>query len=136
LPSRARPSGGKDSAGAPRERKTNAPRGARLRKLRQKRGATDDQPDRQADEVRDQRRSLAGLARYPSASPSDREEYFSIPDARAFTERQRGKGIHTELIVYQGAGHAFFNDARPAVYEPTAANDAWRRTLALFGSLR
>lgn len=66
----------------------------------------------------------------------DKEEYFSIPDARAFTERQRARGIKTELVVYQGAGHAFFNDARPAVYEPTAANDAWRRTLALFGSLR
>jgi len=35
--------------------------------------------------------------------------------------------------VYPNAGHAFYNDDRPEVFRPEAANDAWRRTLAHFG---
>jgi carboxymethylenebutenolidase len=33
------------------------------------------------------------------------------------------------MHVYEGAGHAFFNDTR-ASYRPQAAADAWQRTLA------
>ena len=35
-----------------------------------------------------------------------------------------------EIVRYAGAGHAFFNDTRPAMYRPEAAADAWRRMLA------
>lgn len=66
----------------------------------------------------------------------EHEGHFSIPNAQAFAERQRQKGVETEVVVYPGAHHAFFNDTRPEVYHPVAANDAWRRTLALFGRLR
>jgi carboxymethylenebutenolidase len=34
-----------------------------------------------------------------------------------------------EVVVYPGAGHAFFNDMRPNYHAPSAA-DAWQRTLA------
>lgn len=37
-----------------------------------------------------------------------------------------------DFHVYHGAGHAFFNDARPAVYDAEAADDAWIRMLAFF----
>ncbi len=37
-----------------------------------------------------------------------------------------------EVVVYPGAGHAFFCDARPA-YHPESARDAWRRTLEWLG---
>jgi carboxymethylenebutenolidase len=40
-------------------------------------------------------------------------------------------GIDTEIQVYEGAGHAFFNDTRQS-YHPEAAADAWQRTLAWF----
>ncbi|MFN8057599.1 MAG: dienelactone hydrolase family protein [Vicinamibacterales bacterium] len=63
----------------------------------------------------------------------EREEHFSIPDAQAFAARQRRQGRHADVIVYPQAGHGFFNDARPDVYLEAPANDAWRRTLALFG---
>jgi carboxymethylenebutenolidase len=66
----------------------------------------------------------------------EKEGFFSIPDAKAFAERQTKKGIPTEVVVYPGAQHAFFNDTRPAVHDRDASNDAWRRTLALFGRLR
>jgi carboxymethylenebutenolidase len=35
-----------------------------------------------------------------------------------------------EIKSYAGAGHAFFNDARPDAYRPEAAADAWPRALA------
>jgi carboxymethylenebutenolidase len=63
----------------------------------------------------------------------EKEEYFSVPDAKAFAERQRQRGRAAEVVVYPGAGHAFFNNDRPEVYRPEAANDAWRRSLDHFG---
>jgi carboxymethylenebutenolidase len=41
-------------------------------------------------------------------------------------------GKRHEFHTYPGADHAFFNDARPEVYDPAAAADAWSRTLAFF----
>jgi carboxymethylenebutenolidase len=41
-------------------------------------------------------------------------------------------GKDAEIVVYPNATHAFFNDARPEVYNPEAAQDAWNRTLELF----
>jgi carboxymethylenebutenolidase len=35
-----------------------------------------------------------------------------------------------EIVRYAGAGHAFLNDTRPALYRPEPAADAWRRLLA------
>lgn len=63
----------------------------------------------------------------------EQENFFSIPDAQAFADRQRKAGREAEVVVYKGTGHAFFNDTRPEVFNAEAANDAWRRTLALFG---
>ena len=38
-------------------------------------------------------------------------------------------GKSFEPHIYPGVGHAFFNDARPEVYNAQAASDAWRRTI-------
>jgi len=43
---------------------------------------------------------------------------------------QHGKAH--EIKVYPGTDHAFFNDTRAEVYYPEAAEDAWRRAVALF----
>ncbi|MFY9269437.1 MAG: dienelactone hydrolase family protein [Candidatus Manganitrophaceae bacterium] len=40
-----------------------------------------------------------------------------------------------EVNIYPHTPHAFFNDTRPEVYNPTAAKDAWKRTLAFFKSV-
>ena len=40
-------------------------------------------------------------------------------------------GIHGEVRVYPDADHAFFNDTRPEVYNPAAAQDAWMRAIGL-----
>ncbi len=41
-------------------------------------------------------------------------------------------GKNVELAIYPNANHAFFNDTRPEVHNPEAADDAWRRTVELF----
>jgi carboxymethylenebutenolidase len=63
----------------------------------------------------------------------EKEDVFSVPDARAFAERQRKAGRETEIVMYPDAGHAFFNNERPEAYKATPATDAWRRTLDHFG---
>jgi carboxymethylenebutenolidase len=41
-------------------------------------------------------------------------------------------GIDYRMYMYEGAGHAFFNDTRPDRYHPESARLAWERTLAFF----
>ncbi|HAM25735.1 MAG TPA: dienelactone hydrolase family protein [Microbacteriaceae bacterium] len=40
-------------------------------------------------------------------------------------------GVDFVAKVYEGAGHAFFNDTNSLAYRPEAAADAWTRTLAI-----
>jgi carboxymethylenebutenolidase len=55
------------------------------------------------------------------------------PDAvRALERRLNELGKPNEMHVYPDADHAFFNDTRPEVYKPDAAQDAWRRTIDFF----
>lgn len=41
----------------------------------------------------------------------------------------RNTPIQHELVVYPGAGHAFFNDTRLEAYSVGAAQDAWERAI-------
>jgi carboxymethylenebutenolidase len=41
-------------------------------------------------------------------------------------------GKKSEIHIYPGVDHGFFNDERKDVYNKAAAEDAWRRTLAHF----
>ena len=54
----------------------------------------------------------------------------SIPQARVdeLMTAVAATGVPAETYVYD-AGHAFFNDTRPAIYQPEAAALAWDRTL-------
>jgi carboxymethylenebutenolidase len=86
-----------------------------------------------------------GVIPWPTAQPdwaqlqaavlghyAELDEFFG-PDAARGLEQQLkdlGKDVHIE--IYEGADHAFFNDARPEVYKPEAAQQAWDRTLAFF----
>jgi carboxymethylenebutenolidase len=44
--------------------------------------------------------------------------------------RRHDKTFQTK--IYQGAGHAFFDDERPDVYRPEAAKDAWAKAVSFF----
>jgi carboxymethylenebutenolidase len=41
-------------------------------------------------------------------------------------------GKEGEVKVYEGVGHAFFNDTRPEAYDKSAAEDAWKRVTGFF----
>ncbi|WP_046496690.1 dienelactone hydrolase family protein [Streptomyces odonnellii] len=52
----------------------------------------------------------------------------SLDDLKARIVAQ--SGIVPDFRLYPGAGHAFFNDARPQAYNADAARSAWESTLA------
>jgi carboxymethylenebutenolidase len=52
--------------------------------------------------------------------------------ARQLEENLKRLGKHSEIHIYPGVGHAFFNDVRPQVYNKAAAEDAWRKTLDFY----
>jgi carboxymethylenebutenolidase len=59
------------------------------------------------------------------------KDHSVTPDLVHELERQvKDLGKQIEVKIYAGADHAFFNDARPQVYNAEAATDAWQRTLA------
>jgi len=51
-----------------------------------------------------------------------------------FQEAMRAAGKPFEHYVYEGAGHAFFNDDSPS-YDLKAARDSWARLLAFFSKV-
>jgi carboxymethylenebutenolidase len=64
---------------------------------------------------------------------TDERLIASLPDV---TQRMHDAGVQFVSHVYEGAGHAFFNDTNPVMYRPEVAADAWTRSLEfLRGSL-
>jgi carboxymethylenebutenolidase len=58
---------------------------------------------------------------------------FFTPDmVKDLEATLQGLGKDVELLVYEDADHAFFNDTRPEVHKPEQSQQAWDRTLALF----
>ncbi len=58
---------------------------------------------------------------------------FANPEAtRALEAQLRDLGKDATMHIHPGTHHAFFNDARPEVYDAAAAAEAWDRTTALF----
>lgn len=47
-------------------------------------------------------------------------------------KKLRAMGKEVNVVTYTGADHAFFNDSRPEIFNPEAAQDAWTRTVLLF----
>ena len=63
---------------------------------------------------------------------AERDQFVPPEAVRQLEEKLRAHGKQVETHIYPGTDHAFFNDVRPEVYDPAAAEDAWRRTLAFF----
>jgi carboxymethylenebutenolidase len=57
------------------------------------------------------------------------DPFIPVADVRTFESRLAPEH---RVVVYPGAGHAFMNDSRPAMYRPEAARDAWSRMVAWF----
>lgn len=53
-----------------------------------------------------------------------------VADVEALRRGIAAAGQPGDVILYPGAGHAFMNDTRPAMYREDAARDAWPRLVA------
>ena len=85
-------------------------------------------PDAQPDYSRIQAPVLGHFAELDS---------FFTPDlARKLETELKGLGKDAEFHIYEGVDHAFFNEDRPEVYNPDAAQMAWQRTLAFLRRTR
>ena len=86
-----------------------------------------------------------GIVPWPDASPdyasmsaavlghyAENDNSFTPEAANALADRLRSLGKSVEIVIYAGADHAFFNDTRPEVYDASAANLLWDRTVAFF----
>jgi carboxymethylenebutenolidase len=60
------------------------------------------------------------------------DHLIPVEQVRELERRLEATGRPFEVHLYPGAGHAFMNDTRPAMYRPEAARDAWARMLAFF----
>ncbi len=63
---------------------------------------------------------------------AEKDGFVTPQVARDVDAAIRKAGKQSEIHVYPGVDHAFFNDERADVYDRAAADDAWRRTLAFF----
>lgn len=63
---------------------------------------------------------------------AERDAFVTPEVARQVHAAILAAGKTSEIHIYPGVDHAFFNDDRPDVYNRAAAEDAWRRTLAFF----
>ena len=58
---------------------------------------------------------------------------FVTPEvAKGVDKAIKEAGKSSEIHIYPGVNHAFFNDERPDAYDRPAATDAWKRTLTFF----
>jgi carboxymethylenebutenolidase len=51
---------------------------------------------------------------------------------RQFQVQLETNGIDNEIHIYQGAGHSFFNTARPSEFDGEAAEESWNHVTAFF----
>lgn len=76
-------------------------------------------------------RPLEAVAKACPIVGSYPERDFTARLARNLEAALTRDGIRHDIKIYPGARHSFFNETRKA-YDPTAAADAWARTLAFF----
>lgn len=88
-----------------------------------------------------------GLIPWPDARPdysvmsaamqghyAEHDDFAGFGAATALQDELRGLGKQAEVFLYEGTHHAFFNDARPEVYDPDASALAWGRTVEFLRS--
>ena len=61
---------------------------------------------------------------------AEKDAFVTPQVAREVDAAIKKAGKSSEIHIYPGVDHAFFNDERPDVYDKAAAQDAWRRTLS------
>jgi carboxymethylenebutenolidase len=59
----------------------------------------------------------------------DQDQSVKPEQARQLEATLRRLGKDAQLLMYEGAPHAFFNDEHKQTYRPEASKDAWEKTL-------
>lgn len=62
----------------------------------------------------------------------DRDRSVTPEMVHKLEAQLKSLGKQIDVVIYPNADHAFFNDTRPAVYNPDAAADSWQRTTEFF----
>lgn len=60
------------------------------------------------------------------------DEFVTSADAQQLEADLEAHGKRAEFHIYDGAGHAFFNDSRPDAYHQEYAEDSWQRMVAFY----
>ncbi len=60
---------------------------------------------------------------------AEKDGFVTPQLVRELESKLKALGKSIDVNIYPGADHAFFNDARPEVYNEKAAADAWQRTV-------
>lgn len=63
---------------------------------------------------------------------ADQDQWITTDKMESLRAALARLGKEGEVKIYQGVGHAFFNDTRPEAYNKDAAEDAWKRVLKFF----
>ncbi|MBI3634814.1 MAG: dienelactone hydrolase family protein [Candidatus Rokubacteria bacterium] len=63
---------------------------------------------------------------------AEKDGFVNPTIARGVDVAIKAAGKSSEIHIYPGVDHAFFNDERPDAYNKAAATDAWKKTLAFF----
>ena len=63
---------------------------------------------------------------------AERDGFVTPEAARKLEADLRAAGKKVEITVFDGADHAFFNDARPDVYHAAYAGECWSRMIAFY----
>ncbi len=63
---------------------------------------------------------------------AEKDGFVTPQVAREVDAAIKAAGKQSEIHIYPGVDHAFFNDERSDAYNKPASDDAWRRTLTFF----
>lgn len=66
---------------------------------------------------------------------AESDEEWAGPRIAEYVDAIREAGGQADVFAYPDSVHAFFNDARPEVYQAANAALAWERTIEAFGTL-
>jgi carboxymethylenebutenolidase len=63
---------------------------------------------------------------------AEKDGFVTPAVAKGVDQAIKDAGKSSEIHIYPGVDHAFFNDTNTAAYNKPAAEDAWKRTLSFF----
>ncbi len=78
---------------------------------------------------------LAAVAATVVGEYAEHDDFANPEATRALEAALRDLGKDATMHIHAGTHHAFFNDARPEVYDAAASAAAWDRTIGLFRSM-